>query len=397
MKISVNLKNETGKNSGKTVVGKTVKKAARKLVSNVKSSKNDDVSCGNVETVENVVDKSAVDLDLSPKTKVWDFFADKDMTAAAELLKAGELVAIPTETVYGLAANGLDADAIAKIYEAKGRPSDNPLILHVGEIEDVEAIAEVSELAKKVMLEFWPGPLTIVLPKKDCVPYVATGGLDTVAVRMPAHNAALEILQKCKLPLAAPSANLSGKPSPTSAKHVFHDFEGKIPMIVDGGECGVGLESTVLDLSSQVPAILRPGVIIAEDLVHLVEGLAEETHLDNGEIAKAPGMKYGHYAPKAEIILLPAKKLCQTYEEMTEEFPDKKIVVMASLFGLTGLGAVDDCFFMGGTLDEVGSNLFSALRWGDEIGADVVLAETYAEEGLGIAIMNRLKKAAYRD
>lgn len=341
------------------------------------------------------------------ETAVFDYFAalysGQDMTApferAAALLKAGELVAFPTETVYGLGADALNPAAVAKIYQAKGRPSDNPLIVHIADEAMAEDLAEVSPLAKELMTAFWPGPLTLVLPAKPHLPRVTTGGLDTVGLRMPAHPAALKLIEAANLPIAAPSANLSGRPSPTSAAHVYHDMQGKIPLIIDGGEAAAGLESTVLDLASPVPAILRPGVITAADLAEFIPGLAEETRLPSGGVARAPGMKYRHYAPKARVVLCERADIYPTYEAAWRQFAAQgnmhpKIAVLATLDGLAGLNEAESCFLLGENLRQAAQNLFTALRWTDEIGADLVLAERFPETGLGIAIMNRLNKAA---
>lgn len=333
------------------------------------------------------------------KTKVVDYYAGQSVGDGPALLKAGELVAFPTETVYGLGANAFDAAACRRIYQTKGRPADNPLIVHIARPEQAEELAHVSPLARQLMRAFWPGPLTLVLPSRGTLPRETTGGLDTVGLRMPAHPAALALLREAELPVAAPSANLSGRPSPTSAAHVLADFRGRIPLVIDGGECLAGLESTVLDLASAVPAILRPGVITAADLGDFLPGLAEETRLAAGGIARAPGMKYRHYAPKARVILCPGERIYETYKEKLERFyaqglENPKIAVLASMRGLAGLGAAENCFLLGNKPEEIAQNLFSALRWTDEIGADLVIAESFPEQGVGIAIMNRLKKAA---
>ncbi len=334
------------------------------------------------------------------QTKVVDYFAAKSVANAAELLRQGELVAFPTETVYGLGANALDATAVAKIYAAKGRPSDNPLIVHIADEADAEPLAVVSPLAKELMAAFWPGPLTLVLPARNIVPKVVTGGLDTVGIRMPAHPAALLMLREAGVPIAAPSANISGRPSPTTADHVIEDLSGKIPLIIDGGAAISGLESTVLDLSSPIPAILRPGVITAEALAPFIPGISEETRLPDGGIARAPGMKYRHYAPKAPVILCPPDRIYQTYcteleRALSAGNISPKIAILATMQGLTGLAKAENCFLLGENPEESAQNLFAALRWTDEINADLVIAESFPEKGIGIALMNRLKKAAH--
>ena len=252
------------------------------------------------------------------QTKVVKIDLDRinreDMTEAAELIRQGELVAFPTETVYGLGADALRPEASAKIYDAKGRPSDNPLIVHICKFEELERIAkEVPEQAKKLAEAFWPGPLTMVVWKNEKVPYTTTGGMDTVAVRMPNHPAALALIEQSGCMIAAPSANTSGKPSPTEAAHVAKDMDGRIPMILDGGAVGIGIESTIIDLTEKKPMILRPGYITKE---MLEEVLGEEVVIDPGILVsdttdpfvgqkpKAPGMRYKHYAPKADLALV---------------------------------------------------------------------------------------------
>ncbi len=333
------------------------------------------------------------------QTQTINYFITKSVGNAAALLAAGELVAFPTETVYGLGANAYDAAACRLVYQTKGRPSDNPLIVHICKPEQAEELAVVSPLAKRLMAAFWPGPLTLVLPSRGVLPKEATGGLDTVGLRMPAHPAALQMLAEAALPIAAPSANLSGRPSPTSAAHVLADFNGRIPLLIDGGECLAGLESTVLDLASDIPAILRPGVITAADLADILPGLSEETRLADGGVARAPGMKYRHYAPKARVLLCPGPQIYETYTAQLRRLYEEgsaspKITVLASMSGLAGLAAAENCFLLGQKPEEIAQNLFAALRWTDEIGADLIIAESFPEQGIGIAIMNRLKKAA---
>lgn len=342
-------------------------------------------------------------MDKKFATKMLDYFTEPDLDGAfaeaGRLIRAGELVAFPTETVYGLGGNALNADAAAKIYQTKGRPSDNPLIVHIADEADAEPLAEVTPLARELMAAFWPGPLTMVLPAKSILPHATTGGLSTVGLRMPAHTAALKLIKAAGVPIAAPSANISGRPSPTSADHVWHDMAGKIPLIIDGGDAAAGLESTVLDLSSEVPAILRPGVITAADLAEFIPGLSEETRLADGGIARAPGMKYRHYAPKAKVLLCRPQDIYATYLAEYQRLLDEgvaapKIAVLATMQGLTGLAQAENCFLLGEKPEHAAQNLFAALRWTDEIGADLVLAEMFEEKGVGIALMNRLKKAA---
>ena len=374
------------------------------------------------------------------KTKI---FGKEGISEAAEILKGGGLVAFPTETVYGLGGNGLDKEAAKKIYAAKGRPSDNPLILHVSSIEEVYPLVKaLPEKAKKLMEAFWPGPLTLVLPKSDLVPKESTGGLETVALRSPENALTLELIRACGFPIAGPSANLSGRPSPTEASHVFEDLGGRIEGILEDGAVGIGVESTIVDLSEDCPTLLRPGAITIEDLE---EVLGENVAIDptllgksmaEGFTPKAPGMKYRHYAPKAEMILFKKKEEDETrsgQEEIAElilsygekELSDcpekemKKSVAEAILsYGEKELsvspekriwilcGEDTEFLYEGdgrfivqilGRREEPLSmthNLFRLLRKADEEGVELILGECYSEEGVGFALMNRLKKAA---
>ena len=323
---------------------------------------------------------------------------------AAEILRAGGLVAFPTETVYGLGGNGLDEEACQKIYLAKGRPSDNPLILHISEQEELaQIVREVSPAAKKLMDAFWPGPLTLIFPKTDIVPMRTTGGLDTVAVRFPSHPVARAIIRAAGVPIAAPSANSSGKPSPTRASHVEFDLTGKIDMIVDGGAAEWGLESTIVDVSGEKPMILRPGAVTKEMLEAVVGEIAVDPAIlskPEGEFRpKAPGMKYTHYAPKAEVWLVrgsqAAVAACINRLAEAERNTGKVIGVMATA-ETEGLYRADAVLSLGSREkpEEIGSNLFKTLRKFDFLGMDKVYAEVFPEDGEGMAIMNRLNKAA---
>ena len=320
----------------------------------------------------------------------------EELQAAAELLAKGELVAFPTETVYGLGGNALLAESAKKIYAAKGRPSDNPLIVHVAEVEQVFEIAQVDERAEKLMRAFCPSPLTCVLPKKDCIPPEVTGGLNTVAVRIPNHPVAQALLKACRLPVAAPSANLSGKPSPTKGEHVYRDLAGRIAMVIDSGSAGVGVESTVLDLTAETPVILRPGAITAEMLEpYLGNVLLGGKKVGNKEIPKAPGMKYKHYAPKGQVMLFDGEELVRVYNEEGQTNA-KKTAVLATAEVLKQINA-ENSFCLGANSDDltaVAHNLFAALRYCDEIGAETIYCEKFEEKGIGIAVMNRLSKAA---
>ena len=327
----------------------------------------------------------------------------KDMEEAGELIKAGELVAFPTETVYGLGGNGLLPDAAKKIYAAKGRPSDNPLIVHIAKFEDLEEIAkEVPQEAKKLADAFWPGPLTMIVYKNEKVPYETTGGMDTVAIRMPDHPVALELIRQSGCLIAAPSANTSGRPSPTLAEHVAEDLGGRIPMILDGGEVGIGIESTIIDLTEKIPMILRPGYITKE----MLEAVIGTVQTDPGIIAadstkkpKAPGMKYRHYAPKANLMLIDGAK-CAVVDKINEltdamHSEGKKVGIIgtdetvASYRGdmVLSIGARED-------EDAIARHLYKLLREFDEADVDVIYSESFATPRIGQAIMNRLLKAA---
>ena len=323
---------------------------------------------------------------------------------AAKILQEGGLVAFPTETVYGLGGNGLDGTACEKIYLAKGRPSDNPLILHISEFEELNPIVrEISPAAQKLMDAFWPGPLTMVFPKSDIVPEKATGGLDTVAVRFPNHPVARAIIKAAGLPIAAPSANSSGKPSPTRASHVEFDLNGKIDMIVDGGAAEWGLESTIVDVSGEVPMILRPGAVTKEMMEEVVGTVEIDPAILQKPAAdlkpKAPGMKYTHYSPKAEVILVKGETTAVVDEINRLAAEDMahglKTGVMATE-ETKNLYQADIVLSLGSRErpEEIGANLFKFLRKFDFLGAERVYSEVFSEEGEGMAIMNRLNKAA---
>lgn len=325
------------------------------------------------------------------------------MEEAAQLIRSGELVAFPTETVYGLGADALNPQASKKIYAAKGRPSDNPLIVHIAKFEDLEEIAkEVPQEAKKLADAFWPGPLTMIVYKNEKVPYETTGGMDTVAIRMPDHPAALELIRQSGCLIAAPSANTSGRPSPTLAEHVAEDLDGRIPMILDGGEVGIGIESTIIDLTEKIPMILRPGYITKE----MLEAVIGTVRTDPGIIAadstkkpKAPGMKYRHYAPKANLMLIDGAK-CAVVDKINEltdamHSEGKKVGIIgtdetvASYRGdmVLSIGARED-------EDAIARHLYKLLREFDEADVDVIYSESFATPRIGQAIMNRLLKAA---
>lgn len=335
------------------------------------------------------------------KTIIWEISQPVDnslsLKEAADFLKQGEVVAFPTETVYGLGANAKSDDALQKIYKAKGRPSDNPLIIHVANKQQVEdLVAYIPPVANRLMEAFWPGPLTLVLPKKAGISDIATAGLETVAIRMPDHPVALALIEEANLPIAAPSANLSGKPSPTTAGHVAKDLTGRISGIVDGGETGVGVESTVVDCTETVPVILRPGGVTAEDLERVVGEVREDTALHNVEaIPKSPGMKYTHYAPEAPFILVEgtSEYIQRLIDEKKAE--GKKVGVLTTKEHIEDYEA--DCVIVCGErkqLSTVAAGLYDALRSFDEAHVDVIFGEVFPTSGIGDAIMNRLKKAA---
>ena len=332
---------------------------------------------------------------------------------ACKTLRDGELVAFPTETVYGLGGDALNETAAKRIYAAKGRPSDNPLIVHVAETEDVNKIAsEVPEMAKKLMDKYWPGPLTMVFKKKDIVPDGTTGGLDTVGVRMPSNKIARELIRQSGILIAAPSANVSGRPSPTKGEHVIFDMEGKIPVIIDGGDVGIGLESTIVDVTGDIPTILRPGYITKEMIKNTCGDVSIDPAIlekpDKNLIPKAPGMKYKHYAPKADFFLYSGNgenvinaivkeskesilqgktvAIVATDEDMDEYQEKLKNERYSNRFFVLSIGSREN-------EESIAHNLFAVLRKCDELGADVILGETYSDEGLGMAIMNRLVKA----
>ena len=343
-----------------------------------------------MDTIIEKVDPAHIDTDV--------------MEQAGKLIAEGELVAFPTETVYGLGGDALDPDASRKIYAAKGRPSDNPLIVHIADFDDMKRVArEVPEQAKKLADAFWPGPLTMIVWKSDAVPEATTGGMQTVAVRMPNHPVALELIRRSGCLIAAPSANTSGRPSPTEAQHVAEDLSGKIAMILDGGPVGIGIESTIIDLTEEKPMILRPGYITPE---MLSEVLQEEVVIDPGIIAaddtrkpKAPGMKYRHYAPKADMIIVDGqqqrvvKQINLLVEEKKKQ--GEKTAVIATDETRDQYDA-DVVLSMGSRQDEdsIAQHLYKILRECDELEVGAIFSESFSTPRIGQAIMNRLLKAA---
>lgn len=319
-----------------------------------------------------------------------------DIKYAASLINAGEVVGMPTETVYGLAADATNEDAVKKIFAAKGRPCDNPLIVHICRFDMVNDIASsVPELAYKLAEKFWPGPLTMIMPKSDNIPLVTSGGLDTVGIRFPSHKVALDLIEKSGKPLAAPSANLSGSPSPTTLRHVFEDMNTRIPAIIDGGDCEVGVESTVISFDADgTVRILRPGKISYDDLLSVTDKVC----IDNGVLAQldinakvaSPGMKYKHYSPKANVIILDGSVgafKAYVSEHMTENtycllFDDSEAIegVNYLTYGITS--------------EEQAHLLFERLREFDELGANTVYARCPSKDGMGLAVYNRILRSA---
>ena len=333
-------------------------------------------------------------------------YEPSELAEAKRIIDKGGLVAFPTETVYGLGGNGLQKEAARRIYAAKGRPSDNPLILHISQFCQLKEITRrIPDTAVKLAEAFWPGPLTMIFEKADCVPYEITGGLETVAVRMPEHPGALEFLEAAAVPVAAPSANTSGRPSPTRAEHVREDLEGKIDMIIDGGEVGIGFESTIVDLTGEIPVILRPGYITRQ----MVEEVVGEATMDpallsvEGDVVpKAPGMKYRHYAPKAQM-----KVFCGEQEAVIAAINEavRRLIhedgILAEEIGILATEETVAQYSVGQVVtagsrrrDDVGRYLYGVLRRFDELHVKVILAESFYDSAKEEAVMNRLLKAA---
>ena len=295
---------------------------------------------------------------------------------AAKIIVKGGLVAFPTETVYGLGADALNKDAVKKIFIAKGRPLDNPLIVHVSGVKQARSLVkEIPNNAKKLMEKFWPGPLTIIMKKSKLVPDIVTCGLDSVAIRMPKNKIALKLIEHSKCPIAAPSANLSGKPSPTRAEHVIDDLNGKIECIIDGGEVNIGLESTVIDLTQTPPVILRPGRITKKQIERVI-GKVQKSKKGFMKKPKSPGMKYKHYSPNAKVIIV---KTENEFKKIYKKYPDKKIKQLRYASKV-----------------EMAKNLFKDFREADKKGYDIIVVKEVDEKGIGCAIMDRLRKAGRR-
>ena len=327
---------------------------------------------------------------------------ERSVRKAAAWIRKGELVAFPTETVYGLGGNGLDSEASKKIYAAKGRPSDNPLILHIGSISQLYPLAEeIPEKAGRLIDAFWPGPLTLIFRKTKIVPDETSGGLQTVAVRMPSDPAANAFLKACKVPVAAPSANLSGRPSPTKVSHVIEDMDGRIACILDGGDVPIGVESTIVDCTAKTPVLLRPGYVTKEEMEKVIgpietdpaitrEGIVSGTQVSR---PKAPGMKYRHYAPKAPVTVISGDEEAVCAYMKAHSGADVGIITTDEHFGEFHEGTV----LSAGTRKDpktIAHNLFSVLRAFDSMNVTEILSEDFKDVDIGTAIMNRLLKAA---
>ena len=317
----------------------------------------------------------------------------ENIELAAKLIAEGKLVAFPTETVYGLGADALNAEAVGKVYAAKGRPSDNPMIVHIASREDfVRLTPYITEDMEKMMDAFWPGPLTMIVPRKPMIPDTTTGGLDTVGIRMPDHLVALELIAKSGCPIAAPSANLSGKPSPTVAQHVVDDLDGRVDAIICSNDCQVGIESTVIDMTGERPMILRPGIITKQDVeavlgkVVLVDPTLNQRPEERGDAEfapKSPGMKYKHYAPNAPMLVFEGDpddvRAAIIEEKILREERGERVVAL---------------LFDGTDQRTAAQKFFAQLREADKADADVILAAAMPEEGIGFSVMNRMLKSA---
>jgi len=325
---------------------------------------------------------------------------DEALIKAGELIRAGEVVGFPTETVYGLGADATNSQAIAKVFAAKGRPGDNPLIVHISDLSQINGIikGEMNENAKKLAAAYWPGPMTMIFPKADCISNRTTAGLDSVGVRFPSHPVAQAFIAAANRPIAAPSANLSGKPSPTTAQHVFKDMDGRIPLIIDGGASGVGLESTVIDVCSNPVRVLRPGGITPQ----MIADVLGEVEVDGsvlrpikeGEIVRSPGMKYKHYAPNGSLVIVRgdsdrvADKINSLYDA-TEG--SKCILVLDTHKALYGQR---NTVSLGADPTQAAHRLFDVLREMDDLNVNAMFSEAVEAEGIGLAVMNRLGRAA---
>ncbi|WP_371372276.1 L-threonylcarbamoyladenylate synthase [Sporomusa aerivorans] len=325
------------------------------------------------------------------------------LAEAAELLRQGELVAFPTETVYGLGANGLDGQAVTGIFRAKGRPADNPLILHIADVEKLPEIAAVVPASAEALTErFWPGPLSVIVERRSHIPDIVTGGLTTVAVRLPASLIARELIRLAGVPIAAPSANTSGRPSPTTAEDVLADLGGKIAAVIDAGPCAIGVESSVVDCTGVVPALLRPGGVTYEMLLEVLGEIEVDPALAGSlAIPKSPGMKYTHYAPMAPMFLIEGELPAATGELIKREILAAQAggqrvgaVVSVELAGSLPPATITAVYGSRADTKTIAAGLYTALRSFDDNPVDIIYAEGIEEQGLGLAVMNRLRKAA---
>lgn len=339
---------------------------------------------------------------MTMNTKVFhitDLALQRDeIRAAADILRRGGLVGIPTETVYGLGANGLNESAVRAIFEAKGRPQDNPLILHIPGADWLTRFClDIPSAAYSLAERFWPGPLTMILKRREIVPNATTGGLDTVGMRCPDHPVTLAIIEAAEVPVAAPSGNISGRPSPTCARHMIEDMDGRIDAIVDGGACGVGVESTIIDLTVTPPRLLRPGGLALEDLQEVLGEIAVDkavlAPLSEGEKPRAPGMKYRHYAPKAPVTVVTGES-GRTAEYIRSRADSSTGVICFEEYRTLFDGCTVKSIGSAGDKAEQARRIFDALRAFDETAVTAIFAQCPGDEGLGLAIANRLKKAA---
>lgn len=327
--------------------------------------------------------------------------SDTELKEAAKILKNGGTVIFPTETVYGLGANALDETAVKKIFDAKGRPSDNPLIVHIDSFDKINKyVKDVTDIAKKLADKYWPGPMTLILNKKDCILNIVSAGLNTVGIRIPENEVARKFLAYCDLPVAAPSANISGTPSPTTSKHVIDDMDGRVDVIICGEKCRVGVESTVIDVTGEVPIILRPGGITPS----MVEEVCGRVIIDKGIngvkeniTPKSPGMKYKHYAPKAEVILVEGKDCIEIYEKIKSIVNncDKKIIILCTEETKNSFNNIPTiCLGSRNKPEDIAKNLFESFRKCDELGYETIILEGIEDSGIGLAVMNRAYRAA---
>lgn len=321
---------------------------------------------------------------------------------AAKLLRSGAVIGFPTETVYGLGADALNPQAVNRIFEAKGRPADNPLIVHISELDELPPLArDVPQAALELAKAFWPGPLTIIVTRSKLIPDVVTAGLDTVGIRLPDNLVALKLIRTAGVPVAAPSANISGRPSPTTAEHVLADMAGRIPLILDGGSTRVGVESTVVDITQDVATVLRPGGVTVEELRRVLGRVEVDPAIEHGTgfIPRAPGQKYTHYSPEADVIVVEGD-MDRQVQQISKLAGEKraaglKVGVLSTVQThrfYTGSPVI--CLGDRDHPATISARLFSALREMDALGADLILAEGIPEHGLGLAVMNRLRKAA---